>query len=173
MGLNSGGQPVRLGIGVFGPRRRRSGDRRSRQVRIRLVVRICARAANIIGMTADLLADRVTLPDGSPVPVVYAPTLVDGEKQADMVARQFQAEGVDILVCVPDTWAFPQLSLISLLALESNCPPTENSAADCTPRCSRKRNSAERRPDSLRSDSSLAMPRALSVRSTSSESSAE
>ncbi len=74
------------------------------------------RAANIIGMTADLLADRVKLPDGSPVPVVYAPTLVDGEKQADQVARQFQAEGVDVLVCVPDTWAFPQLSLISLLA---------------------------------------------------------
>ncbi len=65
------------------------------------------RAANIIGMTADLLADRVKLPDGSPVPVVYAPTLVDGEKQADQVARQFQAEGVDVLVCVPDTWAFP------------------------------------------------------------------
>ena len=74
------------------------------------------RAANIIGMTADLLADRVKLPDGSPVPVVYAPTLVDGEKQADQVARQFQAEGVDVLVCVPDTWAFPQLSLISLLS---------------------------------------------------------
>ncbi|HEY3397738.1 MAG TPA: hypothetical protein VGM19_08805 [Armatimonadota bacterium] len=74
------------------------------------------RAANIIGLTAELLADRVKLPNGSPVPVVYAPTLVDGEKQADQVARQFLAEGVDILVCVPDTWAFPQLSLISLLA---------------------------------------------------------
>lgn len=74
------------------------------------------RAANIIGMTADILAERVKLPNGEPAKVVYAPTLVDGEKQADMVARQFEAEGVDILVCVPDTWAFPQLSLISLLS---------------------------------------------------------
>jgi len=67
-------------------------------------------------MAAEILADRVKMPDGSPVKVVYAPILVDGERQADMVARQFEAEGVDILVCVPDTWAFPQLSLISLLS---------------------------------------------------------
>jgi L-fucose isomerase len=73
------------------------------------------RCANIIAMTADLLAKRVKLPSGQAVSVVYAPTLVDGEKQADQVARQLQAEGVNILVCVPDTWAFPQLSLISLV----------------------------------------------------------
>ncbi len=74
------------------------------------------RCVNIIQMTAEILAERVKLPDGSPVPVVYSPILVDGERQADMVARQFEAEGVNILVCVPDTWAFPQLSLISLLS---------------------------------------------------------
>jgi len=74
------------------------------------------RCANIIEMTANILAERVKLPDGSGVKVVYSPILVDGEKQADMVARQFEAEGVGILVCVPDTWAFPQLSLISLLS---------------------------------------------------------
>lgn len=73
------------------------------------------RCVNIVEMAANILAERVKLPDGSPVPVVYTPILVDGEKQADMVARQFEAEGVDILVCVPDTWAFPQLGLISLL----------------------------------------------------------
>jgi L-fucose isomerase len=75
-----------------------------------------ARCKNIIAMTAGILADRVKLPDGSPVKVVYSPILVDSEPQADMVARQFEAQGVDILVCAPDTWAFPQLSLISLLS---------------------------------------------------------
>ena len=73
------------------------------------------RCRNIVRMAADILADRVKLPDGSPVRVVYAPTLVDGEKQADIVAKQFQDAGVKVLVCTPDTWAFPQLSVISLL----------------------------------------------------------
>jgi L-fucose isomerase len=41
--------------------------------------------------------------------------LIDGEAQADIVAQQFRKAGVDILVCVPDTWAFPQLTTISLL----------------------------------------------------------
>jgi len=75
-----------------------------------------ARGVNIVKMAADILADRMKLPGGKAVRVVYSPILVDGEKQADMVARQFQAEGVNVLVCVPDTWAFPQLGLISLLS---------------------------------------------------------
>jgi L-fucose/D-arabinose isomerase len=41
---------------------------------------------------------------------------VDGEKQADLVARQFKAAGVGAIICAPDTWAFPQLSAMSLLA---------------------------------------------------------
>lgn len=73
------------------------------------------RCRNIVRMAADMLAGRVTLPDGSAVKVVYATILVDGEKQADIVAKQFQDAGVNILVCTPDTWAFPQLSVISLL----------------------------------------------------------
>lgn len=73
------------------------------------------RCRNIAKRVADTLAERVTLPDGSPVKVVYAATLVDGERQADAVARQFMDSGVNILVCAPDTWAFPQLSVISLL----------------------------------------------------------
>jgi len=73
------------------------------------------RAVNIVEMTAHILAERVRMPDGTPAGVVYTPVLVDGERQADIVARQFQAEGVNILVCAPDTWAFPQLSLISLI----------------------------------------------------------
>jgi L-fucose isomerase len=74
------------------------------------------RCVHIVKMAADILADRVKMPDGSAARVVCSSILVDGEKQADMVARQFEAERVDILVCVPDTWAFPQLGLISLLS---------------------------------------------------------
>ncbi len=73
------------------------------------------RCRNIVQMVADMLAERVTMPDGSPARVVWSPMLVDGEPQADIVARQFQDAGVRILVCTPDTWAFPQLSVISLL----------------------------------------------------------
>lgn len=74
------------------------------------------RCRNICQMVADMLAARVKLPDGSAARVVWSPTLVDGEPQADVVAKQFQDAGVKILVCTPDTWAFPQLSVISLLA---------------------------------------------------------
>ena len=70
------------------------------------------RAVNIVKMAAEVIDKGVRMPDGSPVNVIGTPVLVDGEKQA---ARQFQEQGVDILVCVPDTWAFPQPSLISLL----------------------------------------------------------
>ena len=73
------------------------------------------RCVNIVEMTAEILAERLRMPDGTPVPVIYTPVLVDGERQADIVARQFHAAGVSVLVCVPDTWAFPQLTVISLL----------------------------------------------------------
>jgi L-fucose isomerase len=66
-------------------------------------------------MAADTISGSVVLPDKTPVPVVYSTVLVDGEAQADIVAQQFRKAGVDILVCVPDTWAFPQLTGISLL----------------------------------------------------------
>jgi L-fucose isomerase len=74
------------------------------------------RAANIVEMVASVLAEGVRLADGTPPRVIYSPVLVDGERQADAVARQFRAEGVDVLVCAPDTWAFPQPGLISLLS---------------------------------------------------------
>jgi L-fucose isomerase len=73
------------------------------------------RAQNIVAMVADAISGQVVMPDKTPVPVVYSSVLVDGEVQADIVARQFQQAGVDILVCAPDTWAFPQLTTISLL----------------------------------------------------------
>ena len=74
------------------------------------------RSTHIIKHAADILAERVTMPDGQPVRVVWSPVLVDGEAQADIVAHQFKQEGVSALLCVPDTWAFPQLSVISLLS---------------------------------------------------------
>ena len=74
-----------------------------------------ARARNIISMVAEKISGGVKLVNNEQVDVVFSDTLVDGEKQADLVARELRAKGVNILVCAPDTWAFPQLSLISLL----------------------------------------------------------
>ncbi len=73
------------------------------------------RCQNIAQMAADVISGSVVIPDKTPVPVVYSTVLIDGEAQADIVARQFHKAGVDILVCVADTWAFPQLTTISLL----------------------------------------------------------
>ncbi|MFH2003022.1 MAG: hypothetical protein ABIK28_25370, partial [Planctomycetota bacterium] len=74
------------------------------------------RARNIVVMTADTIASGLKLPDGQGVSVAYSPVLIDGEAQADKVAAQFRDAGVRILVCAPDTWAFPQPSLISLVS---------------------------------------------------------
>ncbi len=74
------------------------------------------RCRNICEMVANTLAERVKLPDGSPAKVVWSPILVDGEREADIVAKQFQDANVKVIVAAPDTWAFPQLSVISLLS---------------------------------------------------------
>ncbi|MEA1876706.1 MAG: hypothetical protein U9N86_07565 [Bacteroidota bacterium] len=74
------------------------------------------RAKNIVKLTADRLVGKVVLPDSSKVEVVYSDILVDSEKKADQLARMFKSQGVNVLVVVPDTWAFPQLTLISLLS---------------------------------------------------------
>ena len=73
------------------------------------------RAQNIVAMVADTISGQVVLPDKQAVPVVYSDVLVDSEAQADVVAQQFRQAGVNILVCAPDTWAFPQLTGISVL----------------------------------------------------------
>ena len=73
------------------------------------------RCQNIVKMAADTISGSLVMPDKTPVPVVYSQVLVDGEAQADIVSQQFRKAGVDIIVCVPDTWAFPQLTTISLL----------------------------------------------------------
>lgn len=73
------------------------------------------RAQNVISMVADTISGNVVLPDKTPAAVVYSDILIDSESQADIVAQQFRKAGVNILVCAPDTWAFPQLTTISLL----------------------------------------------------------
>ena len=73
------------------------------------------RARNIVKMVAEAISGAVVMPDKTPVPVVYSSLLVDCEPQADMVAQQFRQAHVEILVCAPDTWAFPQLTAISLV----------------------------------------------------------
>jgi len=73
------------------------------------------RCVNIVEMVAEVVAKGVTMPDGAGVQVVWSPVLIEGETQADIVARQFRDAGVDAVVLAPDTWAFPQLTLISLL----------------------------------------------------------
>ena len=73
------------------------------------------RCMNVVRNTADIISGAVVMPDKTPVPVVYSTVLVDTEIQADIVAQQFRKTGVDILVCVPDTWAFPQYTAISVL----------------------------------------------------------
>ncbi len=74
------------------------------------------RACNIVEHVAEVVADRLKMPDGTPANVVFSPVLIDGEKQADIVASQFRQAQVDAIVCAPDTWAFPQLTMISLLS---------------------------------------------------------
>jgi L-fucose/D-arabinose isomerase len=73
------------------------------------------RAQNITAMVANQISGKVLLPDKGLVDVVYSSILVDSESQADVVAQQFRQAGVNILICAPDTWAFPQLTAISLL----------------------------------------------------------
>jgi len=92
------------------------------------------RSQNIIEMVADEISGSVLLPDKTAVPVVYSAILVDGEKQADGVARQFQKSGVDIIVCVPDTWAFPQLTAISLLQQFPNNTPFNITCGNSAPK---------------------------------------
>ncbi len=87
------------------------------------------RCRNIVKMAADTVADNV-----STVEVVWSPILVDSEVQADIVAQQFKEAGVSILVCAPDTWAFPQLSVISLLAHFPKCTPINFTCGNSGPK---------------------------------------
>ena len=74
------------------------------------------RTVNIIKRIADTISGRIVMPNGEAANIVYSTELIYGEKEADIVAKQFKEAGVGAIICTPDTWAFPQLTLISLLS---------------------------------------------------------
>ena len=92
------------------------------------------RAGNIVEMVADVVAKSVKTPDGAPVNVVWSPVLIDAEKQADIVAGQFRDAGVDAVICAPDTWAFPQLTLMSLMSQMPKGTPLNITCGNSAPR---------------------------------------
>ena len=92
------------------------------------------RAENIVKMAANQIAGHVVSPDKKEIPVVYSEILVDGERQADQVSVQFKKAGVNIIICVPDTWAFPQLTVMSLLAHFPNDTPFNFTTGNSGPR---------------------------------------
>ena len=92
------------------------------------------RAKNIVKMAANQIAGHVVSPDKKEIQVVYSEILVDGERQADQVSLQFKKAGVSIIVCVPDTWAFPQLTVMSLLAHFPNDTPFNFTTGNSGPR---------------------------------------
>lgn len=92
------------------------------------------RSKNIVKMAANQIAGHVVSPGKKEIPVVYSEILVDGESQADQVSAQFKKAGVNIIICVPDTWAFPQLTVMSLLAHFPNDTPFNFTTGNSGPR---------------------------------------
>jgi L-fucose isomerase len=92
------------------------------------------RSQNIVRNVADALAGSVNIGPDHTVPVLYSDLLVDAEAQADKVANQFKKEGVNILVCAPDTWSFPQLTAISLLSHFPKNTPINFTTGNSAPR---------------------------------------
>jgi len=74
------------------------------------------RAYNIGTMTANLLAARLTLPDGTAPNVFFCSFLVDSERTADEAAREMKDAGVEAVFIVPDTWFFPGKTAMALTA---------------------------------------------------------
>ena len=74
------------------------------------------RAFNIGKMTAELLAERLRLPDGKPPNVFYCSHLIDSEGTADSGAKESKEAGAEALIIVPDTWFFPGKSAMALTA---------------------------------------------------------
>jgi len=79
------------------------------------------RAFNIGKITAELLAERLNMPEGNPPNVFYCSHLVDSESTADSGAGELKNAGAEALVIVPDTWFFPGKSA---MALTAHFPPT-------------------------------------------------
>lgn len=101
---NKNAKATRPVIGIFAPCDPRI-DQESRK-----------RCVNLVQHVAKSLAGKIKLSKSIEAEIVYSDTLVDSEVQADQVAAQFKQAGVNAIVCVPDTWSFPQLTTISLLS---------------------------------------------------------
>ncbi|MBL7206708.1 MAG: hypothetical protein ISS36_03865 [Candidatus Aenigmarchaeota archaeon] len=97
--------PLPLKVGAFGTFDKRLSKESDR-----------TRAQNIVRDGAQVLADGLRTIDGKPVEVVWSPLMVQDEITADQLARMFIEQGVRALVCLPDTWAWPQKTLLSFLA---------------------------------------------------------
>jgi len=74
------------------------------------------RAYNIGTMTANLLSERLLLPDRSRPNIFFCSHLVDSEKTADSGAREMKEASADALFIVPDTWFFPGKTAMALTA---------------------------------------------------------
>jgi L-fucose isomerase len=92
------------------------------------------RCVNIIKMVAETIAGAVTMPDGRDAEVVFSEVLIDGEAQADLVARQFLDAGVGAVVVAPDSWAFPQPTMLSMLAQLGPDMPVNITCGNCAPK---------------------------------------
>ena len=92
------------------------------------------RTQNIVEMIANHLQENIKVPVSETVKVVWTPVLLYGETDADIIARQFKQEGVNIIVCTPDTWAFPQLTLMSLMAHFPNETPLNITCGNSAPK---------------------------------------
>ena len=92
------------------------------------------RTVNIIKRISDTISGRIVMPDGKAANIVYSTELIYGEKEADIVAKQFKEAGVGAIICTPDTWAFPQLTLISLLSHFPKCTPVNITCGNSAPK---------------------------------------
>src|SRR6185369_10314688 len=73
------------------------------------------RAQNIAAMTAKVLK-AIKLPHGHRPGIQLASRVVQCEADADVVAGEFRAAGVNAIVIAPDTWFYPGRTAMALTA---------------------------------------------------------
>ncbi len=73
------------------------------------------RARNIVEMTARLLK-KIKLPMRQRLGIYTANRCVENEADADQVAAEFKAAGVEAICIVPDTWFYPGRTALALTA---------------------------------------------------------
>jgi L-fucose isomerase len=73
------------------------------------------RAANIVEHVAKVVSNKVGHFMLAKVNIVWTDLLIRYESDADKVGIMFQKAGVNALVVAPDTWAFPDRTILALL----------------------------------------------------------